>query len=182
MDDTEKRIVSGFEYATADDAEKAANELSGIEFVRSRTDMNNPKLVLSVYNKMVEKNLFRTLNGYAFLKELQDYLYSSSEIGDEEIKPIKAPYLDDSKKKLKDDSVYKPRFVNSLIVIVLLVITIIAMIIITTNSKNLNILNYKDRLEAMYNEKEDNLAKWDAELKERESELDEREKMLEEEK
>ena len=59
-----------------------------------------------------------------------------------------------------------------------IVIALILVIIITNNSENTNILNYRERLEREYNEKEDELAAWDSQLREKEHQLNEREKEI----
>jgi len=53
-----------------------------------------------------------------------------------------------------------------------LVILIILIIAITNNSKNVNVLNYKNRLDAEYTSRENDLAIWEEELEEREKQLE----------
>lgn len=180
MSDNKNYIVDGIKYPTDSEALKAVNELNGIKYVKARTDMSNPKLVLSIYNKMLDKKLFNTVSGYKFLMELKEVLDNSPEIDNSLIKPIEAPSFNgetfnDRKKK---ESPYKSRFINSVIINVLFAITIIAMVFITTNSKNLNILNYKNRLEEMYIDKENELAIWNNQLKEKESSINRREEEI----
>ncbi|MDE7309625.1 MAG: hypothetical protein K2N61_13380, partial [Lachnospiraceae bacterium] len=55
---------------------------------------------------------------------------------------------------------------------IIFLILLILFIVISNNSKNLNIINYRTRINAEYTEKEDNLARWDEELKEREKQLE----------
>ncbi len=55
---------------------------------------------------------------------------------------------------------------------IIFLIFLILFIVISNNSKNLNIINYRTRINAEYTEKEDNLARWDEELKEREKQLE----------
>ncbi|MBE5940554.1 MAG: hypothetical protein E7266_09185 [Lachnospiraceae bacterium] len=173
MNDDKKFVVSGVKYPTDSEALKAVNEINGIKYVKDRTDMSNPKLVLNVYNKMLDKNLFTTINGYKYLLETRENLLASDEIDDKDVRPIEAPTFGGSSfaERKKSESPFKSKFINSVIINVLLIITIVVMIVITTNSNNLNILNYKDRLAAMYEEKENELAIWNSKLYEMESSI-----------
>lgn len=54
---------------------------------------------------------------------------------------------------------------------VVLVVILVLFILISNNSKNLNIINYRNRIDAEYTEKEDNLARWEKQLQIREEQL-----------
>ena len=82
-------------------------------------------------------------------------------------------------KELDIESTYRNRFINVAILNVLLIIVIAVIVAITSNSENINILNYKNRLDAEYNDKENGLVQWKNELDEREKALEEREIELE---
>ena len=75
------------------------------------------------------------------------------------------------KKKDAESSPYRNRFINMVILNVICIILLVLFIIISTNSKNVNIINYRNRIDAEYMEKEDNLARWAEELEARESAL-----------
>lgn len=173
MDNDKKFVVEGVKYPTDSEALKAVNEINGIKYVKDRADMSNPKLVLNVYNKMLDKNLFTTVNGYKYLLEMREQLLLCDEIDEKDVRPIDAPSFGGMSfaERKKSESPFKSKFINSVIINVLLVATIVVMIVITTNSNNLNILNYKSRLAAMYEEKENELAIWNSQLNERESSL-----------
>ena len=76
------------------------------------------------------------------------------------------------KKKDAETSPYRNRFINMVILNVICIILLVLFIIISTNSKNVNIINYRNRIDAEYMEKEDNLARWAEELEARESALE----------
>lgn len=82
-------IIDGFEFSNLEEAMQAAKETEGVRYIRSKTDMENPKMVLEIYNKMVSQEMFETVVGFCYLKELQNYLYDSHVIADEMILPIK---------------------------------------------------------------------------------------------
>ncbi len=83
-----QNIVNGFAFASAREAVQAAKEAEGIRYIRGKTNMENPYVVLQIYNRMISENLFETVVGYSFLKELQNILYESPVIADEDILPI----------------------------------------------------------------------------------------------
>lgn len=182
-----KYIIDGYSFSSKEEMEEAKNELSGIEYLESRTDLTKVKSVYATYNKIIEKELFRTPLGYKFLKDLQDILHKSSEIDDEDILPI--PVLKTSDKVVNKQKApkiqknfnlsglevrYKNKFINMIIFSVFLIIILVLMFFITNNSKNTNIINYKDRIDREYSKKEDSLIKWSEELSLKEKELEEK--------
>ncbi len=195
----EKYVVDGFKFQSKEEAAEAKNEYEGVSYMKSRTNMNNPANVYSVYKSLVEKNVFKTPVGMKFLYELKEILYKSGKYSKEEIDSlvISVPVRTMTKKMKKKDekasrkevikgmkdldieSVYRNRFINSLLFNIILIIAIALIIMITTNSENTNILNYKNRLDAEYSERENDLIQWQNELEYREEALDEREKELE---
>lgn len=195
----EKYVVDGFKFQSKEEAAEAKNEYEGVSYMKSRTNMNNPANVYSVYKSLVEKNVFKTPVGMKFLYELKEILYKSGKYSKEEIDSlvISVPVRTMTKKMKKRDekasrkevikgmkdldieSVYRNRFINSLLFNIILIIAIALIIMITTNSENTNILNYKNRLDAEYSERENDLIQWQNELEYREEALDEREKELE---
>lgn len=82
-------IIDGFEFVGYEEAMRAAKEIEGVNYIRQKTNMENPYMVLQIYNKMVSQKMFETPVGYSFLKELQNYLYDSPVIADDEIRPIR---------------------------------------------------------------------------------------------
>lgn len=178
----EKNIIDGYLFDEEEVLKEAKTELEGVEYLRKRTNYSSPKNVLNIYRTVIEKNLFKTPIGYEYLRELQAFLYNHDEIDKEDILPIPV-YIQKSKKtkikfnlpkvkkSLDKSSPYRNRFLNMVILNVVLVIILLLFVFISNNSKNLNIINYKHRIDAEYIEKEDNLAKWASELESREEAL-----------
>ena len=196
----DKYIINGFSFKDKSDYLEAKNEYDGVEYMKSRTNMNNAANVYSVYKSLVEKGVFSTPVGMSYLYELRSLLIKNSEYAASvEEMPIPVVSKADAKGKLsfkknKDtltkgdviknmkkfdiESVYRNRFISSLIVIFLLVIIMIFMMIITKNSSNTNILNYKNRIDAQYEDKENSLVQWENDLKLREEAVKQKEKEL----
>ncbi len=173
-------VVEGVLYSNENEAKRAIDETKGIKVVRQRADLSDPFLVLDLYNKMLQKEMFTTVNGYAFMLELQNTLYQSEEISNSVVKPIPSPNFKKKAKQLKKENPYRTKFIYSLILIGILLIAMVVMFIITANSSNLNIINYRARLQAEYEEKENELAIKSSELRQREAAVRERENALEE--
>lgn len=195
-----KYVIDGFIFNNKADYLQAKNEYDGVEYMRSRTNMNNAANVFSVYKSLVEKGVFSTPVGMSYLYELRSLLIKNSDYAASiEEMPIPVAYKADAKdkrslKKNKDtltkgdviknmkkfdiESVYRNRFISSLIVIFLLVIIMIFMMIITKNSSNTNILNYKNRIDAQYEDKENSLVQWENDIKLREEAVKQKEKEL----
>ncbi|MFQ9934526.1 MAG: hypothetical protein ACLRVQ_08890 [Lachnospiraceae bacterium] len=179
----EKYVVDGYSFSTESEAKAARNEIEGIEYLKKRMNLKNPGSVLDIYDKAIEKNLFKTPIGYSFLRELQQFLLNSPDISPDDVRDIPVLSVSGKKdKKLKEKRVsiipkdgekkYKSRITNLVILNIFLVIAIVIIIIITNNSSNINILNYKERIDREYEKKEDEMAGWAQELREREEELD----------
>lgn len=197
----DKYVVAGFSFKSKSDYLEAKNEYDGVEYMKARTNMNNPANVFSVYKSLVEKKLFNTPVGLSYLYELREHLLKYPEYATQvEAMHISVAVKGNSKgklgfrkkketlsksdviknmKKFDIESVYRTRFISSVIVIFLLIIIMFSIVIITKNSKNTNILNYKARIDAEYEEKEDALVQWQNQLQLREEALKEKEKELE---
>ena len=66
----EKYVVDGYCFKSQEEAAVAINEIEGIEYLRSRTNLKKPQNVLSVYDKIIDKELFKTPIGYGFLSKV----------------------------------------------------------------------------------------------------------------
>lgn len=147
------------------EAEK--KELEGIQYIKKKHNMNDMKKVLALYNKLVEQELFHTQVGIAFMEQLKEQLIASKEINNQDI----WGYKEEKKEVGRKEDYYKYKYYNSLIINIILVIALVIGFFITTNSKNVNIINYENKLIDKY-------SVWEEQLKERESIVTEREKAL----
>lgn len=53
---------------------KARQEAEGIRYIKSRTDLNDPKVVYQVYQNLIQQNIFETTVGLEFLAQMRRYL------------------------------------------------------------------------------------------------------------
>lgn len=163
--------VDGFLFQGEELAEKAKREQAGIRYIKEKTSMDKPQMVLQIYNKIIDQSLFETPVGIGYLRELQEYLKTNPSINKEDVRPIPIeeiisqnfiPVAD--KKKEKPAGKYKA----SLTMNAVLVIVVIAMFAITLTSQHPNILNYEEKLQNKY-------AAWEQELSSREQQVQKKE-------
>ncbi|MBR1391422.1 MAG: hypothetical protein IJ567_08285 [Lachnospiraceae bacterium] len=67
-------ICGGFSFSDEEQARQAQKETEAVEYIRERMDLNQPDVVRQMYGQLVEEKIFATPVGYAYLKELRDYL------------------------------------------------------------------------------------------------------------
>lgn len=189
--------VDGFLFEDEATAELAKKEEEGIRFIKERTALENPEVVLKLYKKLLEQNLFVTPVGVRFMVELQNVLLGSTFVAREEIPPIQVSTLVvkkevpveeiEGKKKgpvakakkvakkvdQKVEGNYKTPFYVALFFAIVFALSVVGMFIITELSgNNVNILNYRNEILNEY-------SNWEAELQEKEAELKEWEAELE---
>ena len=63
-------------------------EREKIEYIKAKTDMSNPLIVLKVYNMLVEKKMFSTSVGVEFLNELREWLFNVDTVNSDMILPL----------------------------------------------------------------------------------------------
>ena len=185
--------AGGFVFRTKKEAELAQREIEGTKYLRQKLDMENPNAVFSIYQNLIEQDLFETPVGYCFLKELRDYLLMIPAISNEEVLaiPIRYPQTEEEEKKQrkerqrekekaknkkeqkKEGKNYKGRCQFFMVTSLILLISVVSMMLLAATSDNVNILNYENKLIDKY-------SSWEQELEEREQAVKEQEQALEE--
>lgn len=194
--------AGGFVFRTKKEAELAQREIEGTKYLRQKLDMENPNAVFSIYQNLIEQDLFETPVGYCFLKELRDYLLMIPAISNEEVLaiPIRYPQTEEEEKKQKKEQKkeeqrkerkrekekakdrkeqkkegknYKGRCRFFMVTSLILLISVVSMMLLAATSDNVNILNYENKLIDKY-------SSWEQELEEREQAVKEQEQALEE--
>jgi len=190
--------AGGFVFRTKKEAELAQREIEGTKYLRQKLDMENPNAVFSIYQNLIEQDLFETPVGYCFLKELRDYLLMIPAISNEEVLaiPIRYPQTEEEEKKQKKEEQrkerqrekekaknkkeqkkegknYKGRCQFFMVTSLILLISVVSMMMLAATSDSVNILNYENKLIDKY-------SSWEQELEEREQAVKEQEQALEE--
>lgn len=188
-----KYKVDFFEFANEKEAELAKNEMQKVSYIKNQTKMDDPDVVLALYNKLLDKNLFQTVVGMRFLCELQEYLHTIPYIKNESImpipvmekihkkpeKPVKSAKADKAKKTPKakkteknEKKEYKTAYRIALFFAVVFGVAVIGMFSILALSKdNLTIINYENQLINKYEQ-------WENDLRERENAIYQKEQQL----
>lgn len=171
--------VNGFVFGSASDVELAKQELNSAKYIDSKIADKNAATVLAIYKAALEKKIFRTPVGYAYMHDLQKRMVSMG-IKPEDIDPIplfqvfgsakeeKAPRVITVKKKKEP---YERKNAMLTLVNFILIIMIIIMFIISLSGSRPTVLNYKRAIENEY-------SAWKQELDQRESLIKEKEREL----
>ncbi len=185
-----RSVIDGFSFSDDADVSLASSEIEKIKFIAGKMNMDNPKGVLAVYDKLITSGIFVTPVGYEYLRTLQNYLYKCKDIPDDAVKEIPVPVSytralnlrsEERDEKLASErqmrtfrKTFKTEYKVSLIVNIILVLMVIAMFIITLKADNPNMINYRTAILNQYSE-------WEQELNERETAIKQRELELEKE-
>lgn len=192
--------VEGYEFETKEQAKLAQKEAAKVRYIKDQTSMDDPDVVLRLYNKLVMREVFVTPVGRGFLRELQEYLNTIPYIKNEDILPIpvfqpqpveirdareeeearqrarkrnreKAKMVMKARQQKYRD--YRKLFHISTFFAVVFAIGIIGMFLITyLSADNVNMINYENEVINKYET-------WQQQLDEREAELNRREMELE---
>ena len=189
--------IDGFLFEDERTAELAKKELEGIRYIKERTALDNPEVVMTIYKKLLGQHFFVTPVGIRFMVELQNVLLHSPTISREEIPPIevssmilkkeltqeeaeltkKGPLAKAKRAAKKVDKKvegnYKQPFYIALFFAIIFALSVVGMFVITEISgNNINIINYRNKILNEYSSWEQQLKEKEAELKEWEAELE----------
>ncbi len=183
-----KSVIDGFAFADDADVSLASAEIEKIKYIAGRMNMDNPKGVLAVYDKLITSGIFVTPVGYEYLRTLQSYLYKSKDIPDDAVKEIPVPISYTRALNLRSEErderinnqrqtrtlrkTFKNEYKISLIVNIILVIMVIAMFVISLQAENPNMINYRTAILNQYSEWEQELNEREAAVKQKELELE----------
>ena len=178
-----KYTVNGFQFGSDKDRELAETEYSSIQYINGKIENRSAETILSVYQGAIERRMFRTPVGYAYLYDLQKKMVSMG-MPKEKIPPIPLMQVFDNSATVED----KPRREvvankrkkrnelrekNRILVIanIVLILLVIALFAISLKGSTPNMLNYRS---AIINE----YSSWEQELSLREGQIREKEKEL----
>jgi hypothetical protein len=179
VDEKQGRMVDGFEFPSQEEAEKARQELEGVRYIKKKTKSDDINMILQMYNKMIAEELFETVIGISYLRELQINLRRSKAVNISDIKPIYSlgsrsasagefrpkNYKIGNKETSRFSAEKAPRNLRiSIIGNVSLLLIIIAIFAITLISNRTTIFNYQKKIADQY-------AVWEKELTEREEQI-----------
>lgn len=171
--------VEGFVFTNYKEAQLAVKEQNNIEVIRQRTPLDDKEAVLALYNKLIEREMFKTVVGYSFLYELRYHLVN--EFGYEEslLKSVILPKrMEYEKVRDLNQGVLEQKLAKALqikkrmtIVIVALLFMVISMFVIAAVNPNVGYINTENKVLNKY-------SAWQEELEEREQAVKEKEAKL----
>lgn len=180
-------MIDGFSFADDADVSLASAEIEKIKYIAGKMNMDNPRGVLAVYDKLITSGIFVTPVGYEYLRTLQSYLYKCKDIPDDAVKEIPVPISytralnlrsEERDEKINQDrqmrtlrKTFKNEYKISLIVNIILILMVIAMFIISLKAENPNMINYRTAILNQYSEWEQELNEREAAVKQKELEL-----------
>lgn len=171
-------VVDGFYFVDGDLLKEAKKEADGVRYIKARIDLQQPDKVLQIYRRVIEQKTFQTQVGYAYLRELQDYLYTMPQVPNESVPPIpvqsnvKVMNASGTTEQLRSANQKSRRCLRWSVIINLIAAAVIAaMFAIAMSSSSPTVLNYEEELTDKY-------SSWEQELKEREAVILEKERSL----
>lgn len=159
--------VDGFDFESEEMAEIARKEKNGIKYIKEKTKMDDPFEVAKLYTQLSRPGMFKTAVGFAFLIELQEYLYANPYIENTDIRCIRIP--DEEKLRQRHEMKYKKKFHIALFFAIIFAGVIVALFTITyVSGHSPYITDYEDEIVNKYEA-------WEKQLDEREQALDQKE-------
>lgn len=171
--------VGSFRFETLKEAKEAKREQEKIQVLKGKIDFAHTKDMLALYQRLVDKKVFKTPIGYQFLGEFREYLTQELHLDEQEIPHI---YVEPKKgmsrfqqEQLdflqKENQQLEAGRKRSVILIIVLILMIVTMFVITILNPNVGYINTENKILNRY-------ASWEEELTEREERIREREAEL----
>lgn len=181
-------LLDGFQFSEPEAYNAAAKDKQIIAYLEKQVDITNADQALRVYQQAIAQDLFSSVVGYTFLKELQEALLQEEKLSQASLtpipvktqtkviektveKPVEVRVPVKEKSPAPPDGKYRAKNRSLVIIIILLAATIGAMFFILLSSNLPNIVNYRTKIVNEY-------SSWETELKDKEHALDLREQEL----
>lgn len=179
MKNEERLIVDGYLYGNEEDVKLAKEEKRTAEYLESRINYDDLQTTLKIYNKAVKDKIFKTPAGFEFLKKMRNEMIKRG-MPEENVSGIPLYKVFAKEDENKPVRIFQVKQSNdgtreilrfSLWVNLALIIIVIGMFIITIVGENVNILNYRHKIENEYSVWQQELEEREAVIKEKEAEL-----------
>lgn len=175
--------VGGFVFSDEYDYKEAKKEEESVEYIKANTNLADLSKTIKLYNKLVERETFKTVIGMSFLMELRSCILKGKIVDEANLACIRVEKSGRSKaystalnkeaenmnKKIINDLRLKLR--SSRIINAFLVLIITAMILIALFAKDNSYTTIENKILDKY-------SAWAEELDEREKDLKQREAAL----
>ena len=179
MKNEERLMVDGYLYGNEEDVKLAKEEMKTAEYLETKINYDDVQTTLKIYQKAIKEKIFKTPIGWEFLRKMRNEMVKrgvpEENIGgiplykvfskDMDNKPVRVYQV----KENNDGTKEMLRF--SLWANIALIIIVIGMFVITIMGENVNVINYRHKIENEY-------SIWQQELEEREAVIREKEAQL----
>lgn len=177
--DEKNLVVDGFKFPSYKEAQTALKEKENVEAIKTRLDMGNPESIYQIYEKLIQREMFKTIIGYSFLLELRhclvtEYMYNEEDLSVIELpKQLEYDKVSDLNKgvlehKLSDLLVVKTRLT---IVCLALALMVVAMFVIAAINPNVQYLNVENKVLNKYSAWQEDLEQREQAIKDKEAQL-----------
>ena len=179
MKNEERLMVDGYLYGNEDDVKLAKEEKKTAEYLETKINYDDIQTTLRIYNKAIKDKIFKTPAGFEFLKKMRNEMIKRG-MPEENISGIPLYKVFSKEEDRKPVRIYQVKESNdgtkemlrfSLWANIAMVIIIIGMFAITIMGENVNILNYRYKIENEYSIWQQELEEREAVIREKEAEL-----------
>lgn len=172
-------IVDGFQLPSESEAQLALKEKENIEIIKNRLDMTNGSAVYQIYEKLIQRDMFKTIVGYSFLHELRHLLVTEFMYNEEDLSIVVLPRQFEFEQLNERNKGVLESKTNELIqtkkrmqiVIFALAFMVIAMFVIAAVNPNAGYINVENKVLNKYAAWQEDLEQREQIIKEKESEL-----------
>ena len=186
MEKEKKYVYQGFTLHSEEELSEVKKEAEAIAYIRSQANLNDVKVALKIYNRLVEKGTLVTVLGVDFLAELRKTVTDSGVVAESSLKPLPeakkySSVFKEGSELTRDQKLlqlYKGKVKNLKIVIAALLAVIAAMFAIRLFGNNSPFVDYESKVLDEYagwkdelSKKEEELHNWEQELTQWEYEL-----------
>lgn len=186
MEKEKKYVYQGFTLHSEEELSEVKKEAEAIAYIRSQANLNDVKVALKIYNRLVEKGTLVTVLGVDFLAELRKTVTDSGVVAESSLKPLPeakkySPVFKEGPELTRDQKLlqlYKGKVKNLKIVIAALLAVIAAMFAIRLFGNNSPFVDYESKVLDEYagwkdelSKKEEELHNWEQDLTQWEYEL-----------
>ena len=179
MKNEERLLVDGYLYGNEDDVKLAKEEKKTAEYLETRMNYDDLQTTLKIYNKAIKDKIFKTPAGFEFLKKMRNEIIKRG-MPEENISGIPLYKVFSKEEENKPVRIFQIKQNNdgtkeilrfSLWANIALIIIVIGMFIISIVGENVNILNYRHKIENEYSIWQQELEEREAAVKVKEAEL-----------
>ncbi len=131
----------GYTFFSEEDYNEAKKENETIEYIKAKTDLGHTETVISLYNKLIDRNLVSTVIGLDFLKRLRAIALKDDMTKESQLREL--PEITINKRKTSGEKVKLTRVqklqrenLGLKIIIIGLVVIIIGMFVIVLTGKS----------------------------------------------